>query len=167
MVYVDIENCSHNQYNDLINYILKICNNIYFHFPNFKNNSDYWKINYDNNGNINQDSVLYLRKNQKLLDLCYKMGAKKYVSYEYLTTRLAYKTQIINVELFPYLEQLIRKHHIFQWQYNVLPEDLCFFKNDKCRFFSIAHEHQFMIFNETKDDISFLSNGKFEYLIKK
>lgn len=167
MIYFDIDVCSTIQYTKLLEYIFRTCNKVSFHFPNFENTFENPKeIKLGKNGTVNQEYVEYLNKNHELISLCFQRGGKKYVAHTYMGAKFRYNTQVIDVNLFPKLKEMIKKVHIFEWQYPNLPEDLCFFADNKCRFYSVAHEHEFFICNETKEDLKFLSENHFEYIVK-
>ena len=118
-----------------------------------------------NDGTINKEYVNYLNKNQKILSLCFKNGGNRHIANEYVNAKFRYTTQIIRAKLFPEIKSMIKSTHIFEWQYPNMPEDICFFKGTLCRFLSTAHENEFYICNETKEDKLFLSKIKVEYSI--
>lgn len=50
--------------------------------------------------------------------------------------------------------------NIFDWNGQNLPEELCFYKNNKVWFSCIYHERLLFIYNETKNDIDFLKKSQ-------
>lgn len=53
-------------------------------------------------------------------------------------------------EVKPYL---LRVEHLFQWMYPYYPEDLCFFKDNKCWFYACSHEERSYILADSKDEV--------------
>lgn len=167
MIYVDLS-CTTNMYNNLLQYIFSCCNYVSFHMPNFnQSNTDSSYIMLNNNGEINVDYNEYVSRNDKLLKLCEKNGAIKYISKSYMGMRFGYVTQIYYVKLFNELKEYVCAKHLFDWNFEDLPEDLCFFSNKLCRFATVSHESQFVIYNEVPADKDFLIKNKFSYFIKK
>lgn len=165
MIYLDIDTCTEAQYSELLKYIFNICNKVSFHFPNFENTYESpRKIKYKNNGSLNEEYVRYLKKNEEIISLCLNAGAKKYMANDYVGYSFRYNTQVIVSKLLPEIKKLIKMHHIFDWQYPALPEDLCFYEDETCRFGSIAHEREFVIYHETSSDISFLTSKQFKFI---
>ena len=163
MLYLFIQDCEKGKYEIVLKYIFSLCNKVSFHLPNFCSSGDY-DIKYNNNGEKNFEYIEYLQKNRKITDLCFQKGAKRYTSNKYVGEKLAYNTQIVSVNLFSELKSLFLKHHLFEWKYPDLPEDVCFFFNEECKFQSVAHDGDLIMYKETKKDIDFFDLNGIEYM---
>lgn len=53
---------------------------------------------------------------------------------------------------------------IFDWNGETLPEELCFYLNGNKWFVCICHEKYLFVYNETKEDITFMKNHKIVYV---
>lgn len=70
--------------------------------------------------------------------IVYKTESFSYLGYKYghlCKTFVVSTSDIVTCKKF-----LLRAKSIWDWQYPKLPEDICFFKNGKCIFRSVAHE---------------------------
>ncbi len=52
---------------------------------------------------------------------------------------------------------------IYDWNGQNLPEELCFYRDGKAWFTCVCHERYLFIYNETREDITFLKEEKIEY----
>lgn len=166
MIYIDIEHCDECKYFELLNYIFQQCNWVTFHFPNFMNKGSL-DIRLDDRGNKNLEYGEYIKKNELLIAASLKHGGKKIITKTYNDVSLAYNTQVITVKLIKEIKEQLLQHHIFEWMYPNLPEDICFFKDNCCRFVSETHEGVFFIKNEKNDDIVFLRQHGFDHMIRR
>ena len=91
---------------------------------------------------------------QKLLRELFAHGATQQKSNIYQDIKLGYETQIIKVKLYPELIERFKRYHLFEWLWwNGLPEDPCFFSQQKCRFVTVSHEETFYICDERKENL--------------
>lgn len=67
----------------------------------------------------------------------------------------------INTSVTSFLKQA---NGIFDWNGKKLPEELCFYRDEKIWFSCICHERLLHIHNETSDDLEFLKNSKIKFL---
>ena len=67
----------------------------------------------------------------------------------------------INESVTSFLKQA---NGIFDWDGKKLPEELCFYRDEKIWFSCICHERLLHIHNETTDDLEFLKNNKIKFL---
>lgn len=70
----------------------------------------------------------------------YGMGNSKY-------TIMVYRTAI---KLY---DALIEPGNLFRWNFPYYPMDLCFFKNNRCWFASIAHEECLWLYTDSKEQL--------------
>ena len=144
MTYIDLNNKT--TYNDILSYILKICDEISFHFPILEEKE------YTNIQDLSEDYMKYESQKKELLSDLFKHGAKQEIGNIYQGIKLGYNTQIIRVKLYPRLIELLRKNHLYDWVWwNALPEDPCFFCKKECRFMTVSHEEIFYVCNNKKD----------------
>lgn len=159
MIIVDIININTNQYQNLINHILKSCDEIAFQFPG---------VCPDGRPLPDCKWQEYHKKSQVFLEKCFQHNAKQTCSRNYYGMRLGDFGKGIHVRFFPFLEQMLLKYHLFDWlMQNGLPEDVCFLKQKQCYVFTCSHEEEFVIYNETETDVSFLKNNDFDFWVKK
>ncbi len=150
MTYIDLND---NNYNDLLNHILKECDEISFHFP-LLNEDDYCT------GELADDYKKYMEAKQCFVNELMKHGAKQNESGVYQEIKLGYQTQIFRVKLYPGIINKLQQHHLYEWLWwNGLPEDPCFFEKGKCRFGTISHEEIFYVCDPSKDH-SFIEKSK-------
>ncbi len=132
-------------YNTLLQYLIKECDEITFHFP-ILNEIDY------STDELENDFKLYTSEKEKFLKELFNHGATKEYSKVYQGIRLGYETLIIRVKLYQKLIEKINNHHLFDWVWwNGLPEDPCFFSKNVCRFVTISHEETFYVCDGKKD----------------
>ena len=143
MTYIDLSD--KNNYDILLSYILKQCDEISFHFPIL--DEEAYNIN-----ELAEDYKKYEHNKQELLAELFNYGATREIAKTYHGIRLGYETQIIKVKLYPKLIERIKRHHLYDWVWwNALPEDPCFFAKKECRFITISHEETFFVCDEKKD----------------
>lgn len=99
--------------------------------------------------------------------------------YDLIIKNILYKTNIgvhpetgtifENSDIVYYIcnEQIIKAlqfaDNIFDWNGSYLPEEMCFYRNQKRWFTCICHEQLLVIYNETKEDIEFLKKNKVDF----
>ena len=64
----------------------------------------------------------------------------------------------------PVISFLKQTNRIFDWNGNKLPEELCFYRDNKIWFTCISHENLLFIHNETKVDLEFLESNKIKFV---
>lgn len=67
----------------------------------------------------------------------------------------------INESVTSFLKQA---NGIFDWNGKKLPEELCFYRDEKIWFSCICHERILHIHNETSDDLEFFTNNKIKFV---
>ena len=143
MKYLDLRN--QKKYDCTIQYLLKECDQVTFHFPILDEKTH-------NIPELSDDYKLYIGERQKFLKELLSHGAKQNKSKTYLDCKLGFETQIIRVNLYPELIEKFKSQHLFKWLWwNGLPEDPCFFSGEECRFVTISHEEIFYICDEKRD----------------
>lgn len=144
MTYLDLSN--EKNYNSILQYVLKECDEITFHFP-ILDEKKY------NTNDLAADYKLYTDEKQSFLRELFSHGATQEKARIYQGVRLGYETQVVRVSLYPKLIEKIKKHHLYDWVWwNGLPEDPCFFSKKKCRFVTISHEEMFYIYDDKNDN---------------
>ena len=139
MRYLDLNN--KNNYDKILRYIFKECDEISFYFPLFDEKTK-------DVPELSEDYEKYMREKGTFLQELFNNGAVQEKSNVYQGRKLGLEAQIIRVKLYPRLIEKIKKHHIYDWVWwNGLPEDLCFFSKKVCRFGSVTHEEMFYINN--------------------
>lgn len=133
------------EYDALLQYVLKECDEVSFHFPVLDEKTY-------NTEDLADDFKIYTDERQKFLIELFKHGATQEKAKFYQGIRLGYQTQIVRVRLYPKLIERFKKHHLYNWVWwNGLPEDPCFFSQNKCRFLTISHEELFYVYDDKKD----------------
>lgn len=75
-----------------------------------------------------------------------------YCSTAYLGNPYEYEFEIYNIRLNDRTLKVLKEEKgMCSWQYPLLPEDLCFFKGDRCYFWSVSHERMYFIYDDTKE----------------
>ena len=77
-------------------------------------------------------------------------GTESYSDRKYKFDICFYKTDI-NV-----ISTILQAESLLKWEYPQYPEDICFFRKNKCWLFTVAHEEIIGVVNETVEDLSFL-----------
>lgn len=143
MTYLDLSN--KEKYDILLQYVLKECDEITFHFP-ILDEKTY------STDDLAADYKMYTAERQRFLIELFKHGATQEKTRFYQGVKLGYETQIIRVRLYPKLIERIKKYHLYDWVWwNGLPEDPCFFSENKCRFVTISHEETFYVYDDKQD----------------
>ena len=52
---------------------------------------------------------------------------------------------------------------VFDWNGNLLPGELCFYRKEKIWCACVCHEERLVVFNATKDDMMFLMDKRMNY----
>jgi len=55
------------------------------------------------------------------------------------------------------LSSLLSVKSLFEWDWPLLPQDLCFYRKNQCWFKSVSHERLALLIKPTKFDIDFFS----------
>ena len=72
--------------------------------------------------------------------------------------------EIIYCECNKYTEALLQSSYsIFDWNGEKMPEELCFYRDDKKWFTCVCHEKYLFIYDEIEDDIEFFKKEKIKY----
>jgi hypothetical protein len=139
-MYLDLTN--EEKYAYILQYLLEECDEVTFHFPILDEQTH-------NIPELADDYKLYIGERQKFLKELFSHGATQNKSKIYLDSKLGFETQIIKVKLYPELIEKFKTNHLFEWVWwKGLPEDPCFFSNNKCRFITISHEEMFYVINK-------------------
>lgn len=98
----------------------------------------------------------------------YKENAKKvlepimcdleysYQDVEYADYAEAYLNDIYVFRCTVNVKGFIKKHNLFSWSHPDLPEDICFYKDNKCFMRTVAHENMCLIYENVFDTVELL-----------
>lgn len=62
---------------------------------------------------------------------------------------------------------LLKPKELFKWKYPYFPDDLSFFKNGYCWFFTVAHENYSFMFVESDEEIRILERMGINFKVEK
>ncbi len=79
-------------------------------------------------------------------------GTKSYSDRKYNFDVCFYKTDVMAKSI------ILQAESILAWEYPQYPEDICFFRKNRCWFFTVAHEEIIGIVHETIEDLFFLES---------
>lgn len=136
-------NIKDDQYNQLIEYAFRT--------------SDYFMLVYCGYGRPYKKNV---KKIKEALKSCLVKkrhdsvwpGTKSYSDKKYNFDICFYKTDNTAKSI------ILQAESILAWEYPKYPEDICFFRKNKCWLFTVAHEEIIGIVHETMEDLSFLES---------
>ncbi len=104
--------------------------------------SDRWSKQYKNN--------IIIKKEKSISDIDYNLIP--YTNTYYMKLDKHIKQEILN------------KNSIYDWRFPTSLEDLCFYKNDYCWLYSVAHEEICDIFCENEEEYEYLKSIGIEFV---
>ena len=73
-------------------------------------------------------------------------------------------SDIVHIECNKFTSTVLKNaYSVFDWNGELLPEELCFYRNGEKWFVCISHEKCSFIYCENNDDLAFLKKEKIEY----
>lgn len=146
-----------NHYRELISWLCKESDIVTFNLPKYDK-----KILTKKNKKIFPESELSgLQMSNDLCD-CYSPSEElktyfcsildeiilSYLDVEYAGTLSIYENEVVVLKSNENVKNyLMKESNLYEWKYPKLPEDMCFYKNDKCIAQVIAHEQYCFIFD--------------------
>lgn len=137
---------TNKKYRTFIKYAMKTCDSFSLVFE--KDHLKMTKYAMQETYDIIKDFVLY----------------EKNIVYHPDTGTSFQNSNIIFFECNKYTQNVLQKvNSVFDWNGQNLPEELCFYRNNKKWFVCVCHEKYLFIHNETEADKSFLQEEKIEF----
>ena len=154
---LEMQNATKDQFKKFVEYLYSRCDKFLMAIPNFE------RTRYQQD-EMNEKYKKYLNNIKPICD-----SIEPYIIYKYYTKHYMHtKSSIIRdarlVKFYEGFKDILLKSGGFhKWLYPKYPEDLCFFKGQKCWFFTIVHEDMFYIVEPTDEDIDMIEKIGIEY----
>lgn len=156
------------KYKKIITKLIKQSDFITFHIPNYgkilKSYDDIHEEEYTNE--FNEDYLEYRKHCLTQIKEIQDDIIEVYNDTDYCTQSYEYELEIYVVRTSTEVEKfLLSFNHFNEWQYPNMPEDLCFYKGNKCLFESITHENMYNVRNDLDKVIRILEKCKSHFYI--
>jgi len=154
---IKIQEANKKQLEEFIDYLYSKCNKFLMALPNFD------RTRYQQN-EMNDSYKKYLKKVKPICDDIEPYVIYRYTTKNYITARSKYIVDAILVKFYEGFKSILLESGGFhKWLYPDYPEDLCFFEDEKCWFFTTAYESKFYIVEPTDEDIKMIGNIGIKY----
>ncbi len=159
--------CNNEQYIKIIEFLYERCDIIAFSLPNYF--AEYIKPCDDSKSSIildidNEKFEEYKKTVNSILKEINGAVKKIYTDTNYFDQGNGYLREIYILSFEQNVLEFLKKFENFgTWLHPNLPEDLCFFSNEKLLFSSLSHEDECRFFDDSIDVCNFIEEIEVDY----